>query len=165
MEHIKILYTQNYSLSKTELRKLGCPGGAFDDIYHDAFSILKQKMENEPGSIRDPRLYLRQLCRNLWVRERKRQEMFNLVENPDRYHSPEKPEKSEMTHLLLKHLKNISEKCRKILILYSLSYSEYKISRVLNLEDTKMVKNRKYYCKEKLRNLIINDPLFRKIYG
>ena len=88
-----------------------------------------------------------------------------MLNESDLFYDPEPPAGNEMRQLLLKHLKNLSSTCREILTLYGLGYSENKIGCILKLGDRTAVKNKKYYCKETLRKMILNNPLFKVIYG
>lgn len=80
-------------------------------------------------------------------------------------HARDAFEKDEKVILLLKYFKDLPAYCKEILVLYSLNYSEKKISEMLQLPNIKAVNHKKEKCKDKLRKMIKNDPAFKEING
>jgi RNA polymerase sigma factor (sigma-70 family) len=165
LDEIKKIFDQNYASAKTELRRWGCNSVLFEDIYQEAVSGLIERQKNGDTEIRVPGTYLRQMCRNLWFRERKRQQKLDLTEDMDSFSYQEVEGNKWMSVLLRKHLKKLSPTCREMLVLFSFNYSEQRISELMNLPGTKAVNNKKQYCKDLLRDMIIVDPLFKEMNG
>lgn len=147
------------------MRKTGCSSFFFDDLYHEAFALLLSREKDGQEAVRFPYTYIIRTCKNLWIKEQKRQSVHILQDIMDHYQCREEESRSDIICLLVNHVKKLSVGCRQILILYSLGYSEDKISKTLNLGSKKAAKNKKYYCKEKLYNMMINDPQFEELYG
>jgi RNA polymerase sigma factor (sigma-70 family) len=158
-------YSQYYFAARKKLRKWKCTGIAFDDIYHEAFIILLEKQGSPDTKIRDPETYITQVCKFLWFKEQRKMDLHEGMEKIDPDDYPNEVADDSRLVLLLKHMKNLPSTCQEVLTLYAQGYSEEKISDIMKLGGAKAVKNRKYYCKEKLRNMIMNDPLFEEIYG
>lgn len=162
------MYKKTYRPVKNELRKWGCNRFVFDDIYHEAFSIFLDNQQAGNKQIHDPETYLRQLCRNLWFKELKRRSAFVFIEEFGDENlavfegSIENKEDEGNFALVLKHLESLPPNCKEVLVLFALNYSNKTIKAILYLKSLREVENRKYYCKEKLRKSIINDPLFEK---
>jgi DNA-directed RNA polymerase specialized sigma24 family protein len=165
LKEINKIYQGVYATAKNELRKSGCSSQHFDDIFQDVLIILLEKQKTAGLKMRNTQSYITQMCKYLWFKERKRQDNHEMLNESELSGDPEPSTGNELQQLLAKHLKNLSSTCRKVLILYSQGYSENKIGSVLNLGDRNAVKNKKYYCKETLRNLIMNDPEFKEIHG
>ena len=158
-------YLHYKASAKDELRKLGCDGVMFDEFYHAAFFVLMEK--NESGIEKEYNLrYIIQMCKHQWFKEKKKLDIHIPIEETESIQHHDNLFTNEtMVSLVKKHLNLLSGSCHEILTLYSLDYSEKKIGSILQLENLKKVKNRKYYCLEKLYKNIINDPLFPEIYG
>jgi DNA-directed RNA polymerase specialized sigma24 family protein len=111
--------------------------------------------------------YIIQICKYQWYKEIKRQQIYDNNKHEMEIPSDlqDQGEESEKIRLLLKHLNTMSPICKKILTLYAHGYSELKIAKTLNLANKIAVKNKKKYCREELRKIMTNDPLFNNIYG
>jgi RNA polymerase sigma factor (sigma-70 family) len=185
LEDSNKLYKQYYYPAKNVLRKYGCNGTIFEDLYQEAFIILVDKQKTAGIELKSQQTYITQICKNKWFKERKRMMIYEPLEEYEEFEEleglEETGEKGEsmkkqmfyideenkednLIELLLKHLKNMSAVCQEVLNLYSLGHSEKKISNILNLDDPRAVKNKKYYCKLKLKTMIMNDPLFTEIH-
>jgi DNA-directed RNA polymerase specialized sigma24 family protein len=99
----------------------------------------------------------------MWFNRQKRLKVFEMLDGMDTYLYEETVTEDVNQRLFVRHLKRLSESCREVLTLYSLGYSEEEISEALSLGGVKVARNKKYCCKEKLRKMIINDPLFKEI--
>jgi DNA-directed RNA polymerase specialized sigma24 family protein len=165
LEEINKLYQGIYATAKSELRKSGCSSQHFDDIFQEVIIIIFEKQKTAGIPVRNPQGYITQTCKYLWFKERKRQDNHEMLNESELSFDPEPSTGNELQQLLAKHFKNLSSSCRKVLILYSKRYSENKIGRMLNLGDRNAVKNKKFYCKEALRKMIVNDPSFKEING
>jgi RNA polymerase sigma factor (sigma-70 family) len=165
LEELGTLYDKLYIPVKNELKRWGCKDQFFYDLYHDAFFILIQNMSDPGNEIRYPQTYIAQMCKYLWIKERKRQNSLEIVEETETIYDSENELKDELNLLLSKHFKNLPPACQKILNLYCRGYSESKINKLMNLSNRAAVKNKKFYCKEKLRSMIKIDPLYKEING
>ena len=165
LDDLKKLLNTYYIPVKSELRRLGCPSVIFEDVYQDVFFILIKKEKSSGTAMRNPQSYITQMCKYIWFKERRRQGKHVSIEESMLAIEPETGTRDEMKMLLSKHMNNLSSTCKEILTLYSEGYSEDKIGRILNLGDRNAVKNKKYYCKETLKSMIVNDPLFKEING
>ena len=164
MADLNKLYKKHYSFAKSELRRWGCNRFIFDELYQGAFHILVEKQRNKGADNSYTQWYITQICKHLWFKERKRMLIYEYLDGTEPIEYEESDTNTDIKMLLVKHLNKLSKICREILTLYSLGYSEKRIIKSLNLNDRNVVKNKKYYCKEKLRMMMIGDPLFDEIY-
>ncbi|MFA4864355.1 MAG: hypothetical protein WC605_11375, partial [Bacteroidales bacterium] len=75
----------------------------------------------------------------------------------------EQPEEEhEKYRLFQQHFLKLSEDCQKILQLFLGKTSLKEIAEIMGFKTEKYAKTRKFMCKEKLKNSIINDPNFKK---
>jgi DNA-binding CsgD family transcriptional regulator len=101
----------------------------------------------------------------LWFKEYRRLRTFELFDLMDEFQAMETDTKTERDILLMQNLQYLSASCREVMALILLGCSEEKISETLNLGGARVAKNKKYYCKERLKDLILIDPLFEELYG
>jgi len=87
-------------------------------------------------------------------------EMDNLM-----MYVEEEVENNEKIGFLMKHYENLSTSCKEILSLFVKGLNEKELGDRLNLPNRDAVKNKKFNCKSKLREMMYNDPLFNKQYG
>jgi DNA-directed RNA polymerase specialized sigma24 family protein len=158
------IYNLYYSSVKSLLRKLGCPGYIFEDMYQESLYILLEKEKNSSLEISNLKNYITIMCTNLWFKEKKRMEVQDRLDEFEFYNDQDKGSDEVMLFLLSKHMENLSEGCREILNFYMHNHSEEEISIRLNMAGPKAVNNKKNYCKDKLRKLIIKDPLLEEVY-
>ena len=165
MKDLNNLYNKYYATVKSELRKWGCNSFVIDDIIHEAFIIFMKDPKISGRVNRNTRGYLIQMCKHIWIQELRKQSIYEYTDRMDEYPDAGSEKSGSRMYLLIKHLNLLSETCRDVLILFSLNYSEQKISKILNLGSVKAAKNKKYYCKEKLQRMIKSDPLYSEING
>ena len=124
------------------------------------------KMQEDKGeTITYPYSYIIRICKSLWIKECKRMQMHVMKENLDEYQNMESGPDHEKLKLLRSCHNKLSADCQKILRLYYDGYSEDEICTLLGYSDRRVVSNKKYYCKERLHNMIINDPKFEELNG
>ena len=158
------IYNQYYSSVKSLLRKLGCPGSFFEDMYQESLHILLEKEKNSSLEISNLKTYITIMCTNLWFKEKKRLEVQDMLDGYDFFNDQDKGPHEGKLFLVSKHMENLSEDCREILTLYMHNHSEAEISIRLNMAGSKAVNNKKKYCKDKLRKMVMNDPLLEEVY-
>jgi len=162
---LESLYKECYASAKRELRKDGCSSFDFDDLYQDSFLILADMQKGSRKPLRHPYTYIIRICQSLWLKGRKRRELYEPTEKMDEFQNPESETNDDILHLLETHQNRLSATCQQILNLYYDGYSEDEICKILGFSDRKVVNNKKRYCKERLRLMIINDPLFNELNG
>jgi DNA-directed RNA polymerase specialized sigma24 family protein len=147
------------------MRKYGCESFAFDDLYQEAFSIMAEKKRTCRTEISYPYSYVIHTCKYLWFKEKRSRGIYELMDCMDDFAAVESNINYEKALLLNRNMHFLSATCKEVLALYVNGYSEEKISEMLNLGSSKAAKNKKYYCKERLKDLILIDPLFEELYG
>jgi hypothetical protein len=69
---------------------------------------------------------------------------------------------NERYRLFQQHFLRLSEDCKKVLRLFMNKVPLKEIAEIMGFKTEKYAKTRKFMCKEKLKNAIINDPNFKK---
>lgn len=141
-----------------------------EDIFQDALVVLYRKIAREDLILTSSfRTFLYSICRNLWLQRLDRRvfssqflEMEGLVELQEVQHFEQAEEDLEKYRLFQEHFLRLSEDCQKVLQLFMSKISLREIAEVMGFKTEKYAKTRKFMCKEKLKNLIINDPKFKK---
>ena len=72
------IYQKYYQDAKSILRKWGCNSQIFKDIYQDVFIILMDKQMNSGTETGISSGYIINLCKYLWFKERKREQIHEL---------------------------------------------------------------------------------------
>ena len=162
------LYIRLRKKVRSELKRLRCPDDAVDDFFHDAFYQYYQLEITEQLKIGNPAGYIHHVARIKFLLSRKKQELLVLVgrileDIPEE--SFEQGEEAEFYALFIKHMQRMDPRCIEILEMYFSHVSEKEIKEKMGLKNINMAKDRKRFCKEKLRQLIQLDPIYSEING
>jgi RNA polymerase sigma factor (sigma-70 family) len=141
-----------------------------EDVFQDALVVLYRKIARENLVLTSSfKTFLYSICRNLWLQRLDRRvfsneflEMEDLSEMQDELHLEQPEEEQEKYRLFQQHFLRLSQDCQKVLRLFMGKISLKEIADVMGFKTEKYAKTRKFMCKEKLKNSIINDPYFRK---
>ncbi len=141
-----------------------------EDVFQDALVVLFKKIAREDLILTSSfKTFLYSICRNLWLQRLDRRvfsneflEMEDLSELQDNLYLEQPEEEHEKYRLFQQHFLKLSEDCQKILQLFLGKTSLKEIAEIMGFKTEKYAKTRKFMCKEKLKNSIINDPNFKK---
>jgi RNA polymerase sigma factor (sigma-70 family) len=139
------------------------------DIFQESMIVLYRKIRTGTFCLNCTlSTYIYSICRLLWLKELQRkgryqsaetEEALCLSEGEDSSHGLEESKKE----LFLKHFNELSKDCKKILNLYLSGVSVSEITKSMGFTSDQYTMERKYRCKQRLMEKIINNPLFRKI--
>jgi RNA polymerase sigma factor (sigma-70 family) len=135
-----------------------------DDVFHEGIIALDKNIRaNEFKGHADLKGYFYKICIFIWINKWKKDSNIQLteIENTGSEYSPS-PETifidNRQKELLNKVLELIDLPCRKILMLWKLSYSMEEISKACNLSSSQMAKKYRYRCMKKLLKLLDDHP-------
>ncbi len=144
-----------------------------EDIFQDGLMVLYDQMLT--GTLQlscSVKTYLYSVCRYLWLRrlQRKNRLMYQdncRAEELDAEYDcftvlPDERQQA-LRRLLDKHLNQMSDGCRELLMLYAEKKSYAEIAEIMHFKNEGIAKSRKYRCKETLRKKIENDPEFKQL--
>lgn len=167
---IRYIYKEYYPTIKFLITTNSGTETDAEDVFQDALVVLYRKIARENLVLTSSfKTFLYSICRNLWLQRLDRRvfsneflEMENLSEMQDELHLEQPEEEQEKYRLFQQHFLNLSQDCQKVLKLFMRKISLKEIADVMGFKTEKYAKTRKFMCKEKLKNSIINDPYFKK---
>ena len=168
---IKYLYNKFYS--EISFMVTSNSGTILDaeDLFQDAMVILYEKILKESLQLMSSfNTYLYSICWHIWLQRLNKRELKYEFKNKniDAYKGDSNPEdlqlESEKYSLFHRHFLRLSHNEQKVLRLYIDKTSSKEAANIMGYKSDNYAKTRKYICKEKLKNSIIKDPLFKNIY-
>jgi RNA polymerase sigma factor (sigma-70 family) len=139
------------------------------DIFQESMIVLYRKIRSGKFSLNCTlSTYIYSICRLLWLKELQRkgryqsselEEVMCLSDGEDRSQGFEEIKKE----LFIRHFNELSKDCKKILNLYLNGIPVSEITKSMGFRSDQYTMERKYRCKQRLMEKIINNPLFRKI--
>jgi RNA polymerase sigma factor (sigma-70 family) len=144
-----------------------------EDIFQDALVIIYKKVsQNELILTSSFKTYLYSVCRNLWLQRLDRRTFqtddIDLADKAGFYDSIQfefADTESEKEKIYQENFLKLSQDCQKILRLFMSKTSLREIAEEMGFASEKYAKTRKFMCKEKLREWILNDPRFKKYFN
>jgi RNA polymerase sigma factor (sigma-70 family) len=141
-----------------------------EDVFQDALVVLFKKIAREDLVLTSSfKTFLYSICRNLWLQRLDRRvfsneflEMEDLSELQENLYLDQPEEEQDKYRLFQQHFLRLSNDCQRILQLFLGKTSLKEIAEIMGFKTEKYAKTRKFMCKEKLKNSIINDPNFKK---
>jgi RNA polymerase sigma factor (sigma-70 family) len=141
-----------------------------EDVFQDALVVLFKKITRDDLVLTSSfKTFLYSICRNLWLQRLDRRvfsneflEMEDLSELQENLYLDQPEEEHDKYRLFQQHFLRLSEDCQKVLQLFLSKTSLKEIAEIMGFKTEKYAKTRKFMCKEKLKNSIINDPNFKK---
>jgi len=133
-----------------------------EDIFQEALIIIITKIDKGEFKLEAKfSTYLYAVCKNLRLvqlrKQRTEDELFTpLDDNVLNKDYNEKPERDIKRKLFLHYFNELSDKCRRILRLYWLDITTKEIAETLKSTET-YIRKRKYLCKKKLVELIMEN--------
>ncbi len=164
--YLKIVYTDNFELIKTHVLKNSGTHEEAKDVFQEGVIVFYKNVK--AGKFKgDSKIstYLFSICRFIWLKKLKRKERESpdteLPDIPD--HHFEDPNKQmldmEQNNLIMSLFKRLGDVCKQILTLTI--YEDLKmeeVARMTGFKDKQNVRNKKYKCMKKLKDLIKDHP-------
>jgi RNA polymerase sigma factor (sigma-70 family) len=143
-----------------------------EDVFQDAIVLIYQNIAKPEFSLSCSfATYLYSICRHLWLQKlNKKSYDYEIIDNvghdpwDDAIEIEEMVAESDKYRLFQKHFNMLKKDEQKVLKLYINKTSSKEVARIMGFKSDKYAKFRKYLCKEKLKNMIINDEDYQKIY-
>lgn len=169
---INSIYKQSYAQIKYLVTSNSGSRMDAEDLFQDAMVVIYQKISTEDLKLTSSfKTYLYAICRNLWLQKLNKHQFtfeFKDISNLDEFHNclenEENIEADEKDHLFQKHFLRLNANDQKVLNLYMAKTSLKEMARIMGYKSDNYAKFRKYICKEKLKNAILNDPQFHELF-
>ena len=167
---IRYVYKEYYPTIKFLITTNSGTDTDAEDVFQDALVVLYRKIARENLVLTSSfKAFLYSICRNLWLQRLDRRvfrneflELEDLGELQDISYSEQPEDDQEKYRLFQQHFFRLGDDCQKVLKLFMNKTSLKEIADIMGFKTEKYAKTRKFMCKEKLKNSIINDPNFKK---
>ena len=167
---IRYIYKEYYPTIKFLITTNSGTETDAEDVFQDALVVLYRKIARENLVLTSSfKTFLYSICRNLWLQRLDRRvfrneflEMEDLGELQEIAYNEQPEDDQEKYRLFQQHFFKLSEDCQKVLKLFMSKTSLKEIAEIMGFKTEKYAKTRKFMCKEKLKNSVINDPNFKK---
>ena len=141
-----------------------------EDVFQDALVVVYRKLAKDDLTLTSSfKTFLYSICRNLWLQRLDKKVFssdFLKLEDLDEMQDPVYTEsvevESDKYKIFQQHFLSLSEDCQKILRLFMNKVPLKEIAEIMGFKTEKYAKTRKFMCKEKLKNSIMNDPYSKK---
>jgi RNA polymerase sigma factor (sigma-70 family) len=140
------------------------------DIFQESLIILYKKLKYNKLVLNcSINTFIYSIARLLWLKELKlRGSKFEKGEDFDNYEDEDKDiietyEYNERLNFYRQVFEQLSEDCKKVLMLFMKSYSVAEITRIMGYSSEQHTKNRRYRCKKSLINKILQEPKYYEL--
>jgi len=140
------------------------------DIFQESLIILYKKLKYNNLKLRcSINTFLFSIARLLWLKELKlRDGKFDDSRDCDTYKDEESDiieiyEQNERLSFYRKIFEQLSNDCKKVLMMFMKSYSVSEITKIMGYNSEQHTKNRRYRCKKSLINKILQNPKYYEL--
>lgn len=139
------------------------------DVFQEGLMIIFKQLRDGKLEIQvNLKVFLVGVCKRIWLKVLRSRDVHERslinVEKPDEFFHPD--DKSLEEHLemslLRKHFLNLGEECQKVLTLTTEGVDYDEIAKQMGYKSEKIVRNKKYKCKNYLTKMIKKDPAYKK---
>jgi len=173
LEHDKAVLQYLYKEVFTQIRWLVIHNHGTEqdakDIFQESMIVLFRKIQAGTFSLNCTlSTYIYSICRLLWLKELQRKGRYQSAEAEDVLYISDGDDYDQgfeetKKELFIRHFNELSKDCKKILNLYLNGVTVSEITKSMGFRSDQYTMERKYRCKQRLMEKIINNPLFRKI--
>lgn len=141
-----------------------------EDIFQESLIILYKKLKYNNLKLNcSINTFIYSIARLLWLKELKlRGGRFEKDEDCDSFEDEGKDiikiyEYNERLCFYRKIFEQLSDDCKKVLMMFLNSYSVAEITKVMGYSSEQHTKNRRYRCKKSLINRILQNPKYYEL--
>lgn len=140
------------------------------DTFQESLMVIFKLIQSEQLDIKtDFGSFLNGIAKRIWlnkIRQDSIHSRFVTSSNPETFedHPSDVELEGEMElNLIRKHIVKLGEECRKVLMMSAEGISNEEIAEKMGYKSEKIVRTKKYKCKEALIQLIKSDPQFKQM--
>ncbi|GGG30359.1 hypothetical protein GCM10011344_34120 [Dokdonia pacifica] len=160
------LYTESFPAVLSYILRRGGSKAVAEDIFQNALVTLFVKLKNDELQIQSFNNYLFTICKNLWRRECSQNRVTNLPATPlmdEEVDLAKFSIEQKQWDLYQEKLKELSENCRKLLLLSFKKIPYKEIVVIFNYASETVARQRVFKCKSRLIKLIKNDSRYLRL--
>ena len=166
-QSLRFLYKNYFPVVEAHI--LSNSGSSQDakDIFQEAVVVLFRKVQQNDFVLTSTlKTFLFAICKKMWLMHlRSRPPETDSIDHHDLPDDNESDEytKSMQYGIYQKAFQKLKEDCKRLLELFLKKISLREIARVMKYKSEDYAKRRKFLCKEKLVEIIRNDPEFKNL--
>jgi RNA polymerase sigma factor (sigma-70 family) len=165
---INNIYKTQYPIILGWIKKNSGSADDTDDVFHDAFIIVINKLRAEGISLNCSfSTYLFSICKHLWfqeLRNRSRVQLSDIQEYNDLKYSESNDElEKRKRQIFLKQISLLETKCRQLLLLYCKSKSLSEIMHIMGFKNTQAAADKKKNCRKTLIKNLLNSKEYKEL--
>jgi RNA polymerase sigma factor (sigma-70 family) len=168
---IQYIYNNYYRIIKRMVTSNSGSTMDAEDVFQDAMIIIYQKISTGSLKLTGSFIaFLYSICRHNWLQKLDKKgihcqfrDNLEYEHLEDNYDIDRLNEDNEKYKLFQEHFLKLKEDDQKVLRLFLTKISLSEIASIMGYKSYKYAKVRKYICKERLKNSILNDPRCREI--
>lgn len=160
------LYTESFPAIQRYIITRGGSKAEAEDIFQNALITLFVKLKNNELQIQSFNSYLFTICKNLWKRTCSQNRVTNLPTIPLISEDVDLAKFSieqKQWDLYQEKLKELSENCRKLLLLSFKKVAYKEIVSLFNYASETVARQRVFKCKSRLIKLIKKDDRYLRL--
>jgi RNA polymerase sigma factor (sigma-70 family) len=166
---IQTIYNECFPMVERMVINSGGDHDQAKDIFQEGWIIIYRKLsEGEFELTCKFSTYLYAVCKKVWMQER-RKKNYRMKQQISDLEVAEEPEaepyesNNRVKNLFLRHFRQLSKDCQKILILHCNDITIDEIQKIMNYQNSHYTMDRKYRCKKSLIQRILNDPNYKSV--
>jgi len=151
---------RTYSYMRALISKHGEFKGSPDDLVHDAFIVMVDKIQREAISVRSLAGYWIGIGKMLFLNQLKKDQRIILVSDVEEKYGYENDSSDSIVHdreeneRLETAFMQLGHRCREVLMLWVNQYTMPEIARMMQLSNVAMARKIKYECFKKLKEIV-----------
>ncbi len=150
---------------------VSCNSGTYqdaEDVFQDAMLEVLRKIRNHDLTLTCSfTTFFWEICRRVWLKELRKRKIaskdVNFYQESTDHIKFDTDQERKQIELFLKHIKNLSKNCQKVLILHFQKTDLDQITIIMGYNSLQTCQDKKYRCKKRLMELIIKDPEYIKL--
>jgi RNA polymerase sigma factor (sigma-70 family) len=169
---LQYIYKNHYSIVHNFIVTNSGSADDAKDIFQESIIVIYRKVKEKEHFLLNSsfKTFIYSIARNLWLKhlrttkyeDRKIKDQQNFIELRD---EPFKVKSDDLKmYLYQKYFKQLPEDCQNILKLTVREIPQKEIAQAMNLKSEGYVKKRKHGCKEKLIEMIKQDPHYPDLW-
>ncbi len=166
---IRQMYTTLFPVIRRLIQEYGGSEEDAKDVFQDAVIVVYEKAQHPDFKLTSKfSTFLYSVCLNIWRSRRQKKSAAELtIPEHAKYIVDESSQvdflQLERTKLFYKALRRLGEDCQNLLELFFQKRSMNEIAQVMGFASEGYARVRKSHCKERLVEIIKNDPAFREL--
>jgi len=136
-----------------------------DDILHDSFIVVLQKIQYENAHITSIRAFWSGIAKNMWLNDIKKHKKIKHLDEPEEKYgsAQDSPEHLIMEKEKFRRIETCMGKCggrcQELLLLWLADYTMDEIAERLNLSGPAMARKIKHECFKKLKKMVADSNI------